>query len=75
MSSYRVFCNDCGAESFISFIDGDAEAKFCPQCSSELDESNIDTQEGSNQDEDDWNSLTKEVLDDLDDEDDWKTNG
>lgn len=68
MSSYRVFCNDCGAESFISFIDEDAEAKFCPHCGSELDES--DVSEDENYDEEDaWDKLSEESLDDIDD---WK---
>jgi hypothetical protein len=74
MSSYRVFCNDCGTESFISFIDKGTEAKFCPNCGSELDESNVDSQEQDTQDEDDWEALSREVLDDLDGEDDWKIN-
>lgn len=69
MSSYRVFCNDCGAESFISFIDENAEAKFCPQCASELDES--DVSEDENYDEEDvWDKLSEESLDDIDD---WKS--
>ncbi len=70
MSSYRVFCNDCGVESFISFIEEGAEAKFCPQCASELDESDISEDEDF--DEDAWDRLSEESLDDLDD---WKTNG
>ena len=74
MSSYRVFCNDCGVESFISFIDKGAEAKFCSNCGAELDESNVDSQEQDNRDEDEWEALSREVLDDLDDEDDWKIN-
>lgn len=75
MSSYRVFCNDCGAESFISFIDDEAEAKFCPHCATELDQSNVDPQEQTDYDEKDWEALARESFDDLDSEDDWKTNG
>ena len=72
MSSYRAFCNECGAESFISFVDDDAEAKFCPHCGGSFDESSVDEQGDDLSDEESWDKLSKEAFDDLDDPDDWK---
>jgi hypothetical protein len=74
MSSYRAFCNECGAESFISFVDDDAEAKFCPHCGSSFDGSSVDEQNDDSDDEEAWDKLSKEAFDDLDDADDWKIN-
>ncbi len=75
MSSYRAFCNECGAESFISFIDEGAEAKYCPHCGNDFDESSVDEQGDDLSDEEAWDKLSKEAFDDLDDADDWKVNG
>lgn len=67
MSSYRVFCVECGADCSIEFIDTDAEPKFCPHCAAELDESDV----GEEFDEEaEWDKLTEDSLDDLDD---WKS--
>lgn len=69
MASYQVYCNDCDVECAIMTFEGaQGVPSVCTFCGTELDDSNV--REDSDDEEDAWDKLTEESLDDLDD---WKS--
>lgn len=70
MSIYQIYCSACEVEYSIQPIEDIKDIPcFCAYCSSEIDESNIREEEYIDEEEESWNKLSEESLDELDD---WK---
>ena len=71
MGCFRVLCESCDTEYYLTSVNEEFEnlPKSCSFCGSELDEDNI-TDETENSEDAEWDKLSEESLDDLDD--DWK---
>lgn len=54
MTTFQVFCESCGSDHDVHFLDK-KKPKFCSVCGSELDDSSIGESDASDDfDEEDW---------------------
>lgn len=71
MGCFRVMCDSCDTEYYLTSTDEEFKTppKACTFCGTELDEDNI-VDETEESEDDEWDKLIEESLDDIDD--DWK---
>lgn len=70
MASYQVYCIECDIEcSIMTFEEIKNVPSICTFCGTELDDSNVREDTVEEGDEETWNRLSEESLDELDD---WK---